>query len=170
MRIIIMSIVLICNLIIQSTIVPNLHLPWSVPDTLMIIVVSFSLLNGSIAGAVVGFSGGMLQDVVFGKYIGLNSLLYMLVGYIAGIPYKKVYIDQFIIPALIGMAAYVLKELMMILILYIMRMNVPLPISLINKIFPGILYTGIVMVFIHLFMLWLHHFKFMNNKWKIGML
>lgn len=169
MRIIIMSIILVCNFIVQSAIFPFLHLPWSVPDSLLAIVVSFSLLNGSIAGAIVGFSGGMLQDVMFGKYIGLNALLYMLIGYIVGLPFKKIYMDQFIVPGLIGMASYILKELLMILVLYILRIDVPSPILLFKKIIPGMLYTGIAMVIINFFMIWLHSFNFMNKKRRIGM-
>jgi rod shape-determining protein MreD len=53
-------------------------------DLLLITVVSIALLRGSVAGAVAGFLGGVLVDVMTLSTLGVTSLLLTLAGYWAG--------------------------------------------------------------------------------------
>ena len=53
-------------------------------DLLLITVVAIALLRGSIAGAVTGFVGGLLVDVMTLSTLGHTSLLLTLAGYWAG--------------------------------------------------------------------------------------
>src|SRR5204862_1086847 len=54
------------------------------PDILLVVVVSVSLLRGSIVGASVGFLGGLLFDTATLGTMGFTSLLLSLVGYWVG--------------------------------------------------------------------------------------
>jgi rod shape-determining protein MreD len=53
-------------------------------DLLLITVVAIALLRGSVAGAVAGFLGGVLVDVMTLSTLGVTSLLLTLAGYWAG--------------------------------------------------------------------------------------
>jgi rod shape-determining protein MreD len=54
------------------------------PDLLLVTVVAIALLRGSIPGAVAGFLGGLLVDLVTMSTLGVTSLLLTAAGYWAG--------------------------------------------------------------------------------------
>lgn len=54
------------------------------PDVLLVAVVALGLLRGSVAGAVLGFFGGLVVDLLTLETLGLTSLTLTLVGFWAG--------------------------------------------------------------------------------------
>ena len=54
------------------------------PDVALLIVISFGLLGGSLAGAVAGFSIGLLMDCLLLETLGGFALTMLSVGYVAG--------------------------------------------------------------------------------------
>jgi rod shape-determining protein MreD len=53
-------------------------------DLTPLVVMSIGLLTGSVSGAVVGFGMGLFLDLALVQTLGLNSLIYIVVGYGAG--------------------------------------------------------------------------------------
>jgi rod shape-determining protein MreD len=54
------------------------------PDLLLVVIVSLALLRGSIAGAVFGFAGGLVVDLLTLETLGITSLVLTLAGFWAG--------------------------------------------------------------------------------------
>jgi len=54
------------------------------PDLVLVVVISFALLEGPMAGATSGFFGGLLRDLLLNAPKGLTGLSYLLVGYAVG--------------------------------------------------------------------------------------
>lgn len=54
------------------------------PDVLLVTIVAVGLVAGSIPGAVAGFVGGLLVDVMSLATLGTTSILLILAGYWAG--------------------------------------------------------------------------------------
>jgi rod shape-determining protein MreD len=69
---------------LQIVIVSSLLVGGGAPDLLLVTVVALGLLRGSIAGAVFGFLGGLVVDVVTLDTLGITSLLLTLAGFWAG--------------------------------------------------------------------------------------
>ena len=70
--------------ILQVAAVSGMRLLGAEPDILLVTIVSVSLLAGSIPGAVAGFAGGLLVDVMTLGTLGTTSILLTLAGYWAG--------------------------------------------------------------------------------------
>jgi rod shape-determining protein MreD len=70
--------------LLQVVIVSSLVVGGGTPDLLLVVVVALGLLRGSSAGAVFGFVGGMVVDVVTLGTLGLTSLVLTLAGFWAG--------------------------------------------------------------------------------------
>ena len=69
---------------LQVVIVSSLVLGGGSPDLLLVAVVALGLLRGSSAGAVLGFLGGLVVDVVTLGTLGVTSLVLTLAGFWAG--------------------------------------------------------------------------------------
>jgi len=58
---------------------------WGVkPNLMLIIIICFSLLRGSVGGAVIGLFSGILMDFFAAEVFGLHSLLCMYTGVVTG--------------------------------------------------------------------------------------
>lgn len=138
------ALVLIANLVLLSTLLQHIRILGVIPNTTMILVVSYALLRGSVGGAVVGLAAGLLQDVFFGSSIGYYALFYMVAGYISGKSHKNFYRENYLLPmllsaaftALFGVAVYVTS------FLFRGRYN-PFP-YLIGTILPETVYTAVL--------------------------
>jgi rod shape-determining protein MreD len=69
---------------LQVVIVSSLVIAGGAPDLLLVVVVVLGLLRGSIPGAVLGFTGGLVVDVVTLGTLGVTSLVLTLAGFWAG--------------------------------------------------------------------------------------
>ena len=90
--------VLILNLTLQSTLFQHMDIRGIVPNTSIIIIISISLLRGSMEGGIAGLFSGLLQDIFFGTSIGFYGLLGMLCGHFAGKFNKGFYRENYALP------------------------------------------------------------------------
>jgi rod shape-determining protein MreD len=70
--------------LLQSTIFARLTLFGVAPDLVLAVVISFALIEGPSAGALLGFSGGLLRDLLLDAPTGLTGLAYLVIGYVVG--------------------------------------------------------------------------------------
>lgn len=70
--------------LVQAVLVSALILGGGAPDVLLLVVISLGLLRGSVPGAVAGFVGGILIDLLTLDTLGLSSLVLTLAGFWAG--------------------------------------------------------------------------------------
>lgn len=85
-RLAIFSLVVLTAVLLQTTIFAprSLSLFGVSPDLLLVLVVSLSLLEGPITGAVAAFGGGLLRDLLLDAPKGMTGLSYLLVAYTIG--------------------------------------------------------------------------------------
>ncbi len=102
--------VMLAALIIQGSMLTFLNLGGKQPDLLLIVVICFSILWGSRTGAFIGFAGGFLQDILFGRSLGIFALTKMLAGYLSGFTEKNIYKDFVIGPMVIVFVLTFLHE------------------------------------------------------------
>lgn len=69
---------------LQTVIVSSLVIGGGAPDFLLVVVVALGLVRGAIPGAVFGFTGGFLVDLVTLDTMGITSLVLTLAGFWAG--------------------------------------------------------------------------------------
>lgn len=70
--------------LLQVVIVSSLVISGGAPDLLLVVVVAIGLLRGSVPGAVLGFVGGLVVDLVTLGTLGVTSLILTLAGFWAG--------------------------------------------------------------------------------------
>ncbi|MGW8399065.1 rod shape-determining protein MreD [Streptomyces lydicus] len=86
-RILLSAPLVVVALVIQVTVLARLQLPGAVPDLLLLGVLGLALVYGHVAGALIGFSAGLLADVAppSDHAIGRYALVLCVIGYAAGL-------------------------------------------------------------------------------------
>lgn len=69
---------------LQFVIVSSLLIGGGSPDLLLVVVVALGLLRGAVAGAILGFLGGLVLDIVTLGTVGISSLVLTLAGFWSG--------------------------------------------------------------------------------------
>jgi rod shape-determining protein MreD len=69
---------------LQTVIVSSVVVGGGAPDVLLVVVVALALVRGSVPGAVFGFAGGVIVDLVTLDTMGITSLVLTLAGFWAG--------------------------------------------------------------------------------------
>ena len=157
------AIIIILNLLIQSTFLHSIEIINIIPNTAIIIIVSFAFMRGEDEGAIIGFIIGLLQDVFFGQYIGMNALLGMLTGFFCGKFNEDFFTENLLIPlAMISISTFVYEIVFYVFnvlilgytdILYFLQM----------VILPEVAYTALVSVFLYK-ILYIINEKLENHK------
>ena len=125
-RSIIIGLIILFNLILQSTLFQWVEIYGVVPNTSLILVMSFAIYSGRNRGAVIGFLMGILQDIIFGRTIGLNALVFMVIGYLIGLMDQKISKDNLLIPFVLTMLATVFYETINLLLLFLLGCRIEL--------------------------------------------
>lgn len=70
--------------VLQVTVLTGIRVLGAEPDLLLVTIVCVALVAGSLPGAVAGFAGGLLVDVMTLGTLGTTSIVLVLAGYWAG--------------------------------------------------------------------------------------
>lgn len=152
MRAFVVSLILLANLILSSTVFSYIEVAGIRPNTWLLIVICFAMLRGDVEGAIVGFFSGLLQDIMFGRAIGLHAALGMATGFLCGKPFKDFYRENFMIPIFLVGAACTAYELAFYFLYFLFQGKVDLLYYFGRIILPETVYTIVVTIPVYRFM------------------
>ena len=142
MRILATALIIFTNFILQSTLFTHIEFFGIRPNTTLIIVVSIAILRTDIDGAITGFFAGLLQDIVFGRAIGLNALLYMCIGALCGKPFKKFYRENYFLPIILVAVSTVFYEFSIFVVSFLFRGRLDMLFYIQRIILPSLAYNA----------------------------
>ena len=148
-RIITMAVLLILNLVLQSTIMQHIRFNSVIPNTSIVFIVSFSLLRGKTEGTIVGFFAGILQDIFYGSSIGFYALLGMLTGYFLGRYNPNYYRENFALPVFFSFVVTLIYETVIFVIGPFFNGSFNYFYFFITKIIPCAVYTSVTAIIIY---------------------
>ena len=149
MRILIIALIVFLNFILQSTVLGYAQIFGIMPNTALIIVITYAMLRDDVEGAMVGFAAGLLNDVFFGRIIGVSALLMMLTGFLCGKPFRDFFKENYIAPILLVGAASIAYEFMFYVLNFLLLGRVNFPRYFVQIILPTALYNMIVGIIIY---------------------
>ena len=120
-RFIIIILELLVCYVLQSSVWNSLSISQVIPDLVLVVVVAAAYMKGSNAGIVYGFFAGMLLDLTNGTHLGYFALLYLLMGFVAGIPHKFYRKDDNITPLLSTALCVFLSQSVYYVLEYMLR-------------------------------------------------
>nr|MCR5153321.1 rod shape-determining protein MreD [Lachnospiraceae bacterium] len=100
LRIIVSLIGILLCFVFQTSVFSELGFSGTVPDILLILVVSAGYAKGQKSGMFIGFFSGLVMDLYFSDYVGILAGIYVLVGFLAGFTNKIYDKEDFFLPIL----------------------------------------------------------------------
>jgi rod shape-determining protein MreD len=113
-------------------------------DLTPLMVMSVGLLAGSMTGAVVGFTTGLLVDTVLVQTLGITSLLYIAIGYWSGRLRELRDPSHGLVPLAAGAAATAVAGVGMSLIQFLLGVDSPVSLLLVQQIFITVLVNTLI--------------------------
>jgi rod shape-determining protein MreD len=113
-------------------------------DLTVLVVMSAGVLAGSMAGAIMGFGVGMLVDLVLVQTLGITSLLYIAIGYWSGRLRELRDPAHGLVPLALGAAATALAGFGMAIIQFLLGVDAPVSLVLLQQIFVTILVNTLI--------------------------
>jgi rod shape-determining protein MreD len=84
-REIFLFIVVVIAFILQLSVMPQFKLLGVQPDLILVVAIVVAVQDGPVEGAIVGFLGGMLQDIASSQVMGVSALTKTLAAFLAGV-------------------------------------------------------------------------------------
>jgi rod shape-determining protein MreD len=120
--------------VVQESAVSQISIFGVSADLTPLVVMSVGLLAGSMPGAIMGFGTGLLVDTVLVQTLGVTALLYIPIGYWAGRLREVRDPAHALVPLVAGAAATAVAGIGMTLIQFLLGVNAPVSLLLVQQI------------------------------------
>ncbi len=151
MRIIIFFLIIILDVSIYSTFLQNFTVLSVLPNTTLILVISYSLLRSDYESCIFGFTAGLMFDLFFSNYVGLLTLICTVIGFTVSRPFSNLYRDSYLPPIITVLIVSFFYELLFYFINIFIYDYISFLSYLYVIIFPTIIYSVVVTPFIFKF-------------------
>ena len=121
----------------QTTLSPRLAILGVQPNVVLLVVLSWSMLQGGREGMLWGFGGGVFLDLLSGAPFGTSALSLLLVGFLAGLGEASVFRTSLSFPLIVSFASSLLHDVVFLAILWVMGWTVDWATSLWRLVLPA---------------------------------
>ncbi len=128
----------------QASIVPLISFNTVQPDLVLIVVAAQAIVGGPTRGALAGFSGGLLQDLLAPGSIGVGALIKTMVGYSLGGIDRALLGENPVLPVLMIGLMSIISQCAYLGLLFLAGEPVIFPTYLVGVVLPSALYTTII--------------------------
>lgn len=141
--------IIICFLL-QSTLLQHISFAGIVPNLMIIITSAFGFMEGRNDGMFTGFICGLLTDIFYGNVMGLNALIFMLIGYANGSANRLFYPDDIRFPLFFISVSDVMYLFAYYLTGFLFRSRFDLGYYFLHIMLPELVYTIIASLMIYM--------------------
>ncbi|WP_278287103.1 rod shape-determining protein MreD [Clostridium aceticum] len=145
------SLIIMINIVLQPALLPYISIYNVIPNTSLILVVCFSINSKKNRGALIGGTIGILQDIIFGKMIGINALIYMLIGYFINLINKNIFKENLAIPFVFTSLATIFYYIVGLLLVYFLGYNLQFFSIFRNMFIVEIIYNSIFSLLVYFY-------------------
>lgn len=149
-------ILIIMCFLLQTTVFKGLAFGGIVPNLLIILTASLGFMRGERTGVIIGFFCGFLGDIFFGNVLGLNAMIYMYIGYANG-KFNRIFFPEDIkLPLGLILVSDLVYGFSYYVTLFLMRARFHIGYYFFHIIFPEMVYTILITLFLYPLILWIN--------------
>jgi rod shape-determining protein MreD len=139
-----LALLAIVTVVIQEAAISQISIFGVSADLGPLVVMSVGLLTGSLSGAIMGFGMGLFVDLLLVQTLGVTSLLYIAIGYGAGRLRELRDPAHGLVPLAVGAAATAFAGIGMALIQFLLGVDSPVSVLLLQQIFLTVLVNTLI--------------------------
>ena len=132
------------TVVLQQAAVSQISIFGVSADLTPLVVMSVGLLTGSLLGAITGFGIGFFVDMLLVQTLGVTSLLYIAIGYWSGRLRELRDPAHGLVPLVMGAAATAFAGIGMTLIQFLLGVDAPVSLLLVQQIFVTVLVNTLI--------------------------
>lgn len=155
-RFIVAFLLILISFSLQTTVFQWISFGGIVPNILIILTATYGIMRGDRVGLIMGFFCGLLSDVFFGTFIGLNAIIFMYIGYLNGKFHQVFYEDDVKLPLGLIFASDIIYGFAYYSIMFLLRSRFDFSFYFINIILPEVIYTIVATLVIYPLLLLIH--------------
>ncbi len=155
-RILIAFFLVIICFVLQTTVFQWISFGGIVPNILIILTSTYGFMNGEKGGLIIGFSCGLLYDIIFGSFLGFNAILYMYIGFFNGKFHQVFYPDDIKLPIILFIVSDLLYNISFYMLMFMLRGRFEFSYYLLKVILPEMIYSMLIALVIYPLLLLIH--------------
>ena len=140
----------LCCLILNGMIFSRVTIAGVRPDMIMALTVSLGILIGSARTQLICGAIGLVLDINAGRFIGLNTAIYLTAGLVAGLFFRKFYTDNVVFPSIVAAALTLFREIVYALFALFTGAHFNLAVMVFAYMIPCAVFTGVMTIPIYL--------------------
>ena len=161
----ILALMVLISFFLQCTLMKGIAIGGISPNLLVVLCISAGLMRGKACGLFMGFFTGLLMDLFYGYYPGINAALYMYLGFVSGFFYQIYYDDDIKLPLLLAAAGDFIYNFLIFALLFLLQGNTNFSFYLQRVILPEMIYTLVLTALIYRLYYKIIH-RFIRVKFK----
>ncbi len=146
--------IIVCFLM-QTTIFKHLKIAGVVPNFLIVITAISGFMHGRKVGMFAGVICGIFMDFIYADIMGINILIYTVIGYLNGMQSKVYFKKDMLMPLLSITVSDLLYGMIYYVFRFLLRGRLALPVYFKEIIVPEAVYTLIVGIVVYKIAHWL---------------
>lgn len=135
---------IILAFLMQTTIFKLIALADVVPNIMLVVTISYAYLRGRTSGLMIGFTCGLMLDMMYGSVIGLYAFIFMTIGFLVGFCRKLYFTDSMLLPTVLIAMSDLVYCFYYYITEFLMRGRLHFLFYFVHKFLPEILYTTLV--------------------------
>lgn len=151
-------------IVLQATLFRYISFFGVKPDVVFIVVLGFSLLNGSAEAIILCLFAGLLQDILYNSAIGVVTLPLLIVCYITGLISKSVFRENTFVAFVFVFSGTLLYNLIVMFSMVLMKYEFNFIKSFIDIALLQAIYNSIITIFGYKYLIALN--KYINETRK----
>lgn len=139
-----LGLIIVINLILETTILPFFHIFGYTPNISLVTIIILAFRRDKYYGGFFGLITGLVYDILFGKVIGVKALIYFLIGYYAGEIKGNLNNENIIIPVFFSAIGTIIYNSMYFFFAFFLGTNIDFSVVISNIFSLEILYNSVL--------------------------
>ncbi len=132
--------------VLQVMLAPHLTVFRVVPNLFFLVVITLAFVEGPSAGAVAGFTGGVLLDLLGAGPVGAWALVLAVTGYVGGMLQENLFAEGWLAPVTVAIIAGLLADTSYLLLLLMLGEAPAFWASLGGLVLPRTFYNAVLVL------------------------
>ena len=136
-------------LVLQVMIAPHVAIFGVTPNLLLLVVITLAFVEGSSAGATVGFIAGLLMDLLSTGPIGAWALVMSVVGYLSGSLRRNLFAEGWLAPVTVGIITALVADFAYLLVVTVIGVGPAFWPALGRLVLPRAVYNAVLVMLVY---------------------